>query len=107
MSVVKFISYDEGISLYCDGILTLNIEGTEWKFGNHAGCDFSKFWTSGGSWDTDGNVTTGPWQINKLDKEEILEEFNKIFVADPYKLLEECIAIMNENVNYGCCGECV
>ena len=107
MSVVKFISYNWDISLYCNGILTLNIEGTEWKFGNHSGCDFPKFWTSEGSWDYDGNVTTGPWQIDKLDKEKILEEFDKIFEEDPYKLLEKCLTIMNENVNYGCCGECV
>ena len=33
--------------------------------------------------------------------------FDKIFEEDPYKLLEKCLAIMNENVDYGCCGECV
>ena len=104
--MVQFISYDEGV-FYCSGILTLNIDGVNFKFGDHNNCDFPKFWTSGGSWDYDGNVTTGPWQIDKKDKEEILEEFNKIFEKDPYKLLEECLVIMNENVDYGCCGECV
>lgn len=102
---VKFIEYKE-VSLYCDGILILEIDGVIWKFGSKPNCDFPKFWSSGGSYDTEGNVTVSPWIVDKINKDEILEAFNAIF-HDPYKALEECLRVMNENVEFGCCGECV
>lgn len=104
--MIKFISYNGDISLYCDGILTLDIDDVFFKFGNHPSCDFPKFWKSGGGWNTNGEVWTKPWIINKNNKDKVLEEFNKIF-DDPYKILNDCLQVINENVPQGCCGDCI
>lgn len=104
--MVKFIHYNDDYDL-CDGILTLDIDGVIFKFGNHKGCDFPKFWQSGGSWDLDGHITTGPWELqsSEYDRNKILKMFD-IF-DDPYGTLVECLKVMNANVKWGCCGDCI
>lgn len=107
---IKFKKYDNNF-LYCDGVLTLEIDGVAWTFGSKKDCDFPRFWTSGGYYNIDtGNIVSAPWQINKYTKEEILESFEKIFTSpayDFYDLLDKCLFVMNDNVDYGCCGECL
>lgn len=107
---VKFIEYG-GNSLYCNGVLALEIDGVKWTFGSKKECDFPKFWISGGCYNIDnGDVVSVPWEINKYTKEEILKSFDKIFTAhayNSYDLLNKCLFVMNENVDGGCCGECL
>ena len=104
--MIKFIKYITTDSL-CHGILMLSINGVVFTFGNTLKCDFPMFWSSGGYVDLDtGEIKTAPWKINKYNKEAILSKFNRIF-DDPYKILDECLTCMNENVEYGCCGECL
>ena len=104
--MVKFIKYITADSL-CHGILILSINNTVFKFGNMPVCDFHTFWSSGGYVDFDtGERKTAPWKINKYNKEAILSKFNQIF-DKPYDILNECLSCMNENVEYGCCGECL
>ena len=118
-SRVKFISYTGTYPNLCSGVLTLEIDGTRYKFGHDymkhhfdengksyfEGEDpnnpnFESFWSSGGcvTSDADWNfkVSTGEWRISV---NAIPEQFRE--------LAEEIDAVFNENVEYGCCGGCI
>ena len=106
MTNIQFVKYEEG-SMYCDGILTVTINGLHWTFGSKNSCDFPKFWTTGGSYDTDtGEIISLPWELNKYNIDAVYKALEGI-VDDPYKTISDCLNLMNENVNYGCCGECL
>lgn len=101
---MKFISYTGEYPNLCNGVLTVEIDGKEVKFG-HDYCqpddnNYEKFWTSGGSvsFDEDYNeeVETNAWE---LDISELDEKF--------WDIANDLIDIFNENVKYGCCGGCV
>jgi hypothetical protein len=101
---VKFISYTGDFPNLCSGILTLEIDGEQYKFGhsiyNEPQGQFPKFWCSGGSvWFDDEwreHVESGEWRI---DVDDLPEQFRK-YAAE----IDE---VFNENVEYGCCGGCV
>ena len=118
-SRVKFISYTGEYPNLCSGVLTLEIDGVQYKFGheymnyhydkNGVGRftdedpehpNFDRFWTSGGSvthnknWDW--NVEHAEWEI---DVEELPEQF--------WDVANEIDAVFNENVEFGCCGGCI
>ena len=105
MKTVKFISYDGRWPSYCHGTLILEINGVEHKF--HPGeidGSYPRFWRSGGcigtqeSVDGDVNFYTeeGPWIVNEDELPEHLQ---------PYA--EEIRQVMNENMEWGCCGGCI
>lgn len=88
---VKFISYDKNPWGWCFGILTIEMNGKLYKL--------KDILISGGSigWDGDTEeVITGPWKV----KEEKLPEKLKPYIKE----IEE---IVNNNVEYGCCGGCI
>lgn len=98
---VKFISYAGKWPNLCSGVLTLEICGTQYKFGNVDGCDFMGFWRSGGSCgftdDYDNTyVTTGAWIIDELN---LPDEFKQY--------ADEIDRVFNDNVGFGCCGGCL
>ena len=118
-SRVKFVSYTGKYPNLCSGVLTLEIDGKEYKFGHNSMCyrfdkndngyycdedpknpNFDPFWTSGGSvthnshWDWD--VKTNEWEI---DVDSLPEQF--------WDVASEIDAVFNENVEYGCCGGCI
>lgn len=111
-SHVKFIDYTGNWPNLCSGVLTLEIDGVEYKFGhNYEQYDvcnstfkdespdnpnFESFWMSGGSCSCENGCSYGDWIIN-ID--EIPEQFKK-YAA-------EIDAIFNENVSQGCCGGCL
>lgn len=118
-SRVKFISYTGGYPNLCSGVLTLEIDGVQYKFGHdYSNYHFDKngngyfsdedpehpnfeaFWSSGGSVSHDSNwnfnVDHGEWEI---DVQGIPEQFRE--------LAAEIDAVFNENVEYGCCGGCI
>ena len=88
---VKFVSYTGKYPALCSGILTLNIDGEEVKFG----------------WDTDDleasedcliqfwRVGNGEWII---DSSELVEDYK------PY--VNEIATVFNANVPKPCCGGC-
>ena len=119
-SRVKFISYTGEYPNLCRGVLTLEIDGVQYKFGHeylNYHCDengvgrftdedpqnpnFNSFWTSGGSVtfdeDWDSVVEQGEWEI---DVEELPEQF--------WDVADEIDAVMNSGViPEGCCGGCI
>ena len=119
-SRVKFISYTGEYPNLCSGVLTLEIDGVQYKFGHeyanyHLDNDgngyfsdedpehpnFNSFWSSGGSVTHDKNwnfhVEHGEWNI---DVDKLPEQF--------WDVAEEIDEIMNSGViPEGCCGGCV
>jgi len=114
-SRVKFISYDGEYPNLCSGVLTLEIDGVQYKFGHHYQYydfktqrhtdedpehpNFNSFWISGGSVSADEHwnwdVRQREWEI---DVEELPEQF--------WDVAAEIDEVFNENVEYGCCGGC-
>ena len=115
---VRFISYTGKYPNLCHGVLTLEIDGKEYKFGHNysnyhydangkgiftdedpANPNFESFWCSGGciaGGMEDLHVETGEWEI---DADDLPEQFRE--------LADEIDRIFNENVDYGCCGGCI
>ena len=113
---VKFISYDGKNPNLCRGVLVLEIDGVQYKFGHHfSTChynrkmngwvfddedpnnqNYEKFWESGGHASIEKGVDFGEWVIdaNELDEKfiDLADEIDKVF---------------NENVPWGCCGGCL
>ena len=119
--MIKFINYDGEYPNLCSGVLTVNIDGTEYKFGHHYSSthynsnskkweyidedpkkpNYPEFWQSGGCvFEQDGDwfVDSGEWKYNgDLDK---YTEFTE-------DIIKELIKVFNYNVRQGCCGGCI
>ena len=117
---VKFISYTGEYPNLCSGILILEIDGIQYKFGhNYATCqydenkktwyhtdedpehpNYDQFWRSGGSVSHDKhwnwNIEHREW---KIDVDELPEQF--------WDVAAEIDAVINENIPFGCCGGCI
>lgn len=101
---VKFLSYTGEYPNLCSGILTLEIDGEQYKFGhsiyNETQGQFPRFWHSGGNvWfddNYDEHVEDGSWVI---DVDDLPEQFRKY--------ASEIDDVFNANVAQGCCGGCI
>lgn len=117
---VKFISYTGEYPNLCSGVLTLEIDGKEYKFGHDFNDyhvdengnwrytyeypnnpNFNSFWTSGGcvtggAPDWDFEVEHDKWEI---DVEELPSQF--------WDVADEIETVINDNIPYGCCGGCI
>lgn len=117
---VKFVSYTGRYPNLCSGVLTLEIDGTQYKFGHNCmnhhfdekkkkwvytdedehNPNFDSFWHSGGSCyfvkDYQDIVETNEWHINVEELPEKIKE-----------LAEEIDIVFNDNVTWGCCGGCL
>jgi len=119
---VKFISYTGDWPNLCSGVLTLEIDGVQYKFGHnyehmhwhddvntwvHEDEDpdnpnYPSFWSSGGkvtsgSPDWNFNVEHGEWII----REEDLDPKFWDYVAEIDKVLNSGV------IPFGCCGGCI
>ena len=101
---VKFVSYSGEYPNLCSGILILNIDGEEVKFGSSyldkGSKMYESFWSSGGRCVRNGYsesyVDHGDWEIN-IDA-----------LPDKYKkYASEIDDVFNSNVRHGCCGGCL
>ncbi len=98
---VEFVSYTGKWPNLCGGILTLNIDGVEHRFGFKSGMH-DRFWSSGGGcgfpngYGAEPCVATGPWVI---DADRLPAEFRA--------LAPEIDEVFNSNVPHGCCGGCI
>lgn len=111
---VEFVSYTGGYPTLCSGVLTVLIDGKEYKFG-HEPCsghydrekdefvydddNYQKFWRSGGRISRAYNAIEGPWEEDKLYSEELPETLKA--------LVPILLQVFNENVEHGCCGGCI
>lgn len=119
-SRVKFISYTGEYPNLCSGVLTLEIDGVQYKFGHNYSAhhydektgewsytdedpehpNFNSFWSSGGCVTSDKNwnfdVKHGEWEI---DVDELPEQF--------WDVAEEIDDVINSNIPEGCCGGCI
>lgn len=92
---VKFISYTGKYPNFCRGILTLEIDNKEVKFGS--GLSTMSFWCSGGGLLPNYEGTyKGEWIIN-------VDQIPPIY----RKYAREIDEVFNENVEWGCCGGCI
>ena len=113
---IKFVSYDGKYPNLCSGILVLEIDNQKiygkycLSSGGSAGVDFS-------GEESEEYCTEGPWEVkfdefwkNPIDSddwnfyqnnEKILEDF---FSDEDRKKITE---LVNENVEWGCCGGCI
>ena len=91
MTKIEFVSYDGKYPCLCMGTLKIKVNRKLYSF-NHA-------MISGGyiCKDDDCNMwaTQGDWEVDLSEHSEL----------EPYK--EEIARIVNENVEYGCCGGCI
>lgn len=91
-TILKFISYDGKWPNLCAGKLIMKLNNKEVIFPNYC-------LSSGGSVsfteDWDEIITSGRWTIS---------EFPKNF---PEELKDYARTLINENIDYGCCGGCV
>ena len=89
---LEFVSYDGAYPNLCSGTLTLKLDGKKIIFPSYC-------LKSGGSvsFDYEGNeeIEEGSWSII---------EFPNNF---PESLETEAKQLVNDNVEYGCCGGCV
>lgn len=90
---VEYVSYDGKYPCLCSGTLLIKVDGKSYTL-KHA--MISGGYIMGGP-DTDWDMWAeqGEWDID-------LEECPEL---EPYK--EEIIRVVNENVQYGCCGGCI
>lgn len=109
---IKFISYTGRYPNLCSGVLTLNIDGKEVKFGHELDSfdgktnkyidnNYDSFWSSGGGIrsnypEESYEVSEDEWIINE---EDIPKQYQKY----AYEIGE----VFNANVPYGCCGGCI
>ena len=102
--MIKFISYTGVWPTLCSGVLTLNINGKEWKFGHELMSDEQNeeaFWSSGGTCGFYDNYSESYVRHNEwdIDETKLPKELQKI--------ADEIADIFNDNVPYGCCGGCL
>lgn len=119
MNKIKFVSYTGKYPNLCRGILTVEINGREYKFGHNCeyynfkeniyddedinNPNFDAFWKSGGSIESKDNTyrhiyaNEGPWELSSYSK----------FPDWITKILPQLLEVFNENVEYGCCGGCI
>ena len=117
--MIKFISYTGKYPNLCSGVLTVEINGKEYKFGHdindeydfvkccYTNDNFEQFWCSAGtirfsSDKPDGEVTKVPWEINGFWN--IADDKCSQWIID---ILPYLLKVFNENVPFGCCGGCL
>ena len=123
--MIKFISYDGKYPHLCSGVLTVEIDRQLYAFCSiteHDPTHFRLFWkgraclrntpkltlvygvyfVSGGTCDWDSMMETkGKWTI---DLEHAVRADGKPFLLKG--IAEELSDVMNEHVEWGCCGGC-
>lgn len=100
---IKFISYSGKYPCLCCGILVLEIDGKQVSFGDKSAgkknviYDYDSFWNSGG-WhlDSKDNLVKREWIVNY-----------GLLPKQYRKYIYEIDKVLNENVEFGCCGGCI
>ena len=93
MSKIEFVSYDGRYPCLCYGTLVIKVDDKIYRFKDamiSGGCIM-------GGPETDWDMWSeyGPWELNLKEHPEL----------EKYK--SEITALVNENVEQGCCGGCI
>lgn len=91
--MLKFICYSGKYPNLCSGILVVEKNGKRYGLENILSSGGNCYFTNDYA---DAHVETGRWEISKECLPKELQE-------DYYELLE----LVNENVEWGCCGGCI
>ena len=92
MRKIEFVTYDGKYPNLCSGILTLRVDGNLWSRG-HCLISGGECW-----WDSDAREEVyvhGSWSFLDFKDEFSNEE------------RQEISRLVNENVEWGCCGGCM
>jgi len=115
--MIKFISYTGKYPNLCSGVLTVEIDGKEYKFGHeiadydiekrcYINDNFEQFWVTGGCIKRDKD-----WHMWSEQKPWLISGYwNKSDAKHPQwviDILPKLLEVFNENVPYGCCGGCI
>ena len=92
MHNLKFVSYDGEYPNLCSGTLILNLDGKDIKFPPYCLSSGGSVWFTA---DWQEVVESGPWTICKWPE------------GFPRELYVPAEQIVNDNVEWGCCGGCV
>lgn len=87
MKRIEFLSYDGKYPCLCVGTLSIRVDGKTYHL------DYVL--RSGGGITNDYETVEGPWEVDLSDYPDL----------EPYK--EEITNVVNENIEYGCCGGCI
>ena len=93
MRKIEFVSYDGKYPNLCGGTLKLRVDGEEWEsyfcLGSGGSCEIDE--------DGEEHVSTGPWELYRW-------KFEEDFTKDE---IEKIKRLVNDNVEWGCCGGCI
>ena len=109
MKNIEFVSYDGAFPTLCSGKLVLRIDGIEHTFAGYTLISGGEVWFDD-NWCE--HVEDGEWMLAVEavgDNQYILGPFydpNKDVVFTSAEI-ERITSLVNENVEYGCCGGCV
>lgn len=108
--MIEFVSYTGAYPNLCRGILTVRVDGKQYRFGYYWNDEKDKsllepFWQSGGScgFDDEWNELVSsdcPWVMDTWVKKDKYPKEIK-------DKLEDILEVMNQNVPGGCCGGCL
>lgn len=94
LNLVKFVSYDGTWPNLCSGTLVISIDDVQFTFKKGALCSgghvrFDENWSE--------DVGNGPWSISEWPNG----------IPNDSKLRNAITKLVNDNVQWGCCGGCV
>ena len=129
--MIEFVSYDGEFPTLCEGLLVVRIDGRLYAFSSYSNESmYRSFWNrhnrmevlednsitkvfgfyleSGGriDWGDDGEspeIVQGEWIID--DKAMKLENGERFILSGEQK--SELEKVINQNIEFGCCGGCV
>jgi hypothetical protein len=93
---IMFVSYTGAYPNLCSGVLTLEVDGRKAVFGGYSLISGGSVWFDN---DWSEHVDRGGWRV----RDECWPPIDVL----PESLRDEAIRVINDNIDYGCCGGCV
>lgn len=96
MRDIEFVSYSGKYPNLCSGWLTLKVDGKEWR-------KYVNLFSGGEAYVDNGRefISQGPWGLSKYEYDDLAKAgFNDAEI-------EKIVCLLNEHVEFGCCGGCL
>lgn len=96
MREIEFVSYSGKYPNLCSGWLTLKVDGKEWR-------KYVNLFSGGEAYVDNGRefIEQGPWDLTGYDYDYLV---NDGFTDEEIDVI---ICLLNEHVEFGCCGGCI